>query len=159
MTFWMALSGVITSPNSLRYAYAKRYNLWVLTFWQFIEGTMRIANTSLIASGNMTTALVSSAVELDHIYGLAVQAVYTGTPSGILKLQASCDVPAAYATAGTVPTNWTDITGASVSISAAGTALINLDGQHYNWVRLVFTPTLPGSNAGTLNARLNLKGA
>lgn len=120
---------------------------------------MRIANIPLITAGDMKTTLTSAPVELDHIYGYAVQAVFTGSPAGTVKLQASCDPPTAYATAGATPANWTDVTDSSQAVSGAGSYLPNVIGGFYNWVRIVFTPTTPGSNAGTMNARINIKGA
>lgn len=120
---------------------------------------MRIANIPLIVAGDCTQPLASDPIELDHIYGYAVQAVFSGTPAGTVALQASCDPPSAYATAGTTPSNWTEITGSSQAVSGEMTYLPNVIGGFYNWVRLIFTPTEEGSNEGTLNARINIKGA
>ena len=106
----------------------------------------------------MTTTLTSDAYQLTNVYGFAVQGVFTGTPMGTIKLQASCDPPATSFLNTPAPTNWSDIGGSSQAISGAGNWLPNIIGGFYNWVRIVYTPTTPGSNAGTLNVRMNTKG-
>ena len=49
----------------------------------------------MMSNGVMTgtNTIVSDPVCLDQIYGYAIQARWTGTPRGTMKLQASCDSP------------------------------------------------------------------
>jgi hypothetical protein len=119
---------------------------------------MKSADFALITSGDMTGTITSKAIDMRQIYGYAVQGIFTGTPLGSIKLQASCDSPPTNEVGGPAPTNWSDIQESSQSISGAGNWLPNVIGSFYNWVRVVYTPTTPGSNAGTLNVRMNAKG-
>lgn len=111
---------------------------------------MRIHNDSILAAGNMSGNLTSDSTPLDHIYGFAIQCVFTGSPVGTLKLQSSCDLP------NTTPVNWTDVSGSEQSISAAGSHVWNFSGLFADWVRVVYTRT---SGSGTLNVRINMKGS
>ncbi len=113
---------------------------------------------SLVSAGAMTgaTTINSSAIPLEQIYGYAIQAVWTGTPNGTIKLQASCDVPAQTPTTAGVPTNWTDIADTSTSIAGtSGNQLWNVNGCFYRYVRLTYTNT---SSTGSLSALMSVKG-
>lgn len=112
------------------------------------------------ASMTGTVTLNSNPIRIDQIYGFAVQAEWTGTPTGAFKLQASCDSPpngSQVSNGGPdTVTNWTDIANSSYSISgSAGNYMWNFTGSFYNYVRLVYTNT---SGSGSLKANLCLKG-
>lgn len=119
---------------------------------------MRVYNEALPISnsGDMSQAtLTSDPIYLEHQFGFALQAVYTGTPTGTLKLQASCDEGTNDNGAGV--TNWTDISGATAALAgAAGNSFFNISDVHYKWARLVYTRT---GGVGTLTAQVNSKGA
>lgn len=119
---------------------------------------MRPMNIQIIKNGDMEQNIVSGPTDLVPMWGYAIQGVFTGTPAGTIKLQASCDAPPQNQFGGPVPTNWSDISGSSQAISGAGDWLPNVVSVYYNWVRVVFTPTTPSSNPGTLNVRINCKG-
>lgn len=117
---------------------------------------MRVSNDVIIDAGDMSGDLTSSVISLDQVYGYSVQAVFTGSPNGTLKLQCSDDPGSAErAPLGSGVTNWTDITGATFSITGAGDATFNVNLAFYKWARLVYTRT---SGSGSLTARCNTKG-
>ena len=119
---------------------------------------MNVFNEALIVNAVMNTTIDSPAVPIFNTYGYAVQAVFSGVPTGTLKLQASAD-PAVYAKTGTfTPANWTDIANSSVPVSAAGVFIWNFNGAFYNYVRLVYTDASGGTSTAVLNVNINCKG-
>lgn len=118
---------------------------------------MKVYNVKIVTSAVMNTTINSTPYNVQQIYGFAIQAVFTGTPTGTLKLQASCDPATNYLPANTV-TNWTDIASSSTVISAAGNFMWNTPDAMYNWVRLVYTDTSGGTSTAVLNAVINAKG-
>lgn len=112
---------------------------------------MRIKNDDLtLSSTDLDEAsITSSAVNVEHISQFAVQVVTSGTHTGTLKVQASCDEKA--------PTNWSDIPDATEAVSDGAAYLINVVDAGYNWVRVVYTKS--AFTDGTItSARINLKG-
>lgn len=77
----------------------------------------------------------------------AIQADYSGTFSGSLKLQVSND-------SDTV-TNWVDLANSSVAITSAGSYLWNVKQVAYRAVRVVYTYT---SGSVTLTLSITNKG-
>lgn len=137
---------------------------------------MRFAQTQIITNGNMASASVTSiGIDMNQQVVASISAAFTGSPVGTFKLQISNDiVPVAggslntngggnYGAAGipvgTDPAanvvNWSDYTGSSQSISAAGNFTWNLLDMGYRWIRLVYTKT---SGTGTVNAYITSKG-
>lgn len=113
---------------------------------------MRVANIPNIipVSTVLNATRTSSVVPLYQIFGYSIQVVFTGTPTGSFKLQASCDpVPQSSAPgAETVfnPVNWTDVLNSSQSVSAAGNIIWNVADVMYNYVRVVYTDTSSGTS-------------
>lgn len=108
---------------------------------------MRIFNEPVTVSnsGDMSQAtLTSNSIALDHMGLAAIQAVYTGSPVGSLKLQANVG-----------GSTWTDVASSTVSVTAAGDNMWNLADIGYSAVRVVYTKT---SGTGTLSVRANCKG-
>jgi len=124
---------------------------------------MRIGNDTMIPNGASSISMGSSfeldPVWLGHICNYAIQLVFTGTPAGNFKLQASNDLGRQASGApetddGVV--NWTDIAGSQQTISAAGDHMWQVENAGYRWVRVVWTQT---SSTGTLtSAKFNVKG-
>lgn len=107
-----------------------------------------------------TTVVNSNPIRVDQIYGFAIQAFWTGTPTGTLKLQASCDSPPKQTQVSNggpdAVTNWSDIADSSYSIAGdAGNYMWNFNGSFYNYVRLVYTNA---SGTGSLSAEICVKG-
>lgn len=98
---------------------------------------------------------------IGEFYTFSIQLVFTGTPAGTFKLQASNDPgsedsegPAGYPNVD----NWTDIEGSDQIIAAAGNHMWTVDSSGYNWVRVVWTASGPGTSPELTIARCYLKG-
>jgi len=78
----------------------------------------------------------------------AIQADYTGTFSGSLKLQVSNDEADSVV-------NWVDLTGSSIAITSAGSYIWNVKQVAYRAVRVVYTYT---SGSVTLSLSITNKG-
>ena len=74
---------------------------------------MRFYNEPVISAANAATNQNSIAVDSKLCRFASLQVVTTSTAAGTVKLQVSNDE-------GTTPTNWNDLTGATVSVSGAG---------------------------------------
>jgi hypothetical protein len=111
--------------------------------------------------GSGTDASVSQqseAVDLNYRYGVAFQAVFTGSPVGTISLQGSCDYGARnpqQAGGNYQIVNWTDIANSSASVTGAGTVSWNFQGSFYKWIRVIYTAS---SGSGTISIRANSKG-
>ncbi len=123
---------------------------------------MRSNTLSLLKNAVMTgtSEVDSSPITIDQIFGYAVQAIWTGTPNGTMLLQASCDAPARETQTSNggpdVVTNWSDITGTSITIAgSSGNFMWNLDGTFYRYFRLKYVNT---SGTGSLTVNAVLKG-
>lgn len=112
---------------------------------------MKFAQDNIIVNGDMSANISSEAILLDQIYGFAMQAVYSGSPVGTLKIQVSCDITNDRSNV----VNWDDLAGSSVAISASGITTYNVDAQFYKWIRIVYVFT---SGTGALNVAYNSKG-
>lgn len=104
------------------------------------------------------STLNSTIIPLEQAFGCAIQAVWTGTPNGTIKLQASCDLPVNNIGQGSqTVTNWTDIANTpQVIAGSSGNFMWNITSAMYRYVRLTYTNT---SGSGTLNAVMCVKGA
>lgn len=113
---------------------------------------MKFLNEKIISDKAMNVNFESQPILLDQIYGANLQAVYTGTPNGFFKLQASNDdVPLT-----SQVTNWTDVIGSTQLISSSGSIMWNLNGAFYRWVKIVYTVT---SGTGVCNITVFGKGS
>ena len=93
----------------------------------------------------MSSDIISLETNIDEAASTCVQATFTGSPVGEIKLQAS-NHPAVL--------GYTDITTSITAISGAGSYMVNSDLPAYSYVRLVYTHT---SGTGTLNSFINAK--
>lgn len=122
---------------------------------------MRVGNDLIVSSGSMTgtSTINSDPFWIGHAAGYCVQAVWTGTPNGAFKLQASIDPVEPSPNNSNEPTitNWEDVADSSYSVTgAAGSYTWNVSNAFYRWVRVVYTNT---SSTGTLTSvRYNTKG-
>lgn len=112
---------------------------------------MRAVNSQILSNADASADQASAAVPSSQIFYISAQAVVTGTSTGTLKLQFSND--ACEGSQSPVPTNWNNITGATVTISGAGTYAILKTELSYRFVRAVFTHT--NAAAGTITAVIN----
>lgn len=112
------------------------------------------ATTTLGASLNMRP------IWLGHIAHYSIQLVFTGTPAGTFKLQASNDEGSPHAAGDAAKysgvSNWTDVADSSQVVAAAGNIMWDVQNASYNWVRVVYTRS---SSTGTLTVgRAYVKG-
>lgn len=124
----------------------------------FYANALRYSTSPIITAGSMGASTNSIGIDLNQILNCSIQAVWTGTPTGTLKIQVSNDnVP--YGTSSNPSANvvnWTDYTGSSQSLSgSAGNFVWNMLDSGYRWIRLVYTRS---SGTGTINAAIVGKG-
>lgn len=114
---------------------------------------MSSLNRAVVTAGDATATVNSSIVDGTNLYWISAQVVFSVANSGTLKLQGSNDFdPDSVNIAGNyTPTNWSDITGATVTPAAATVAMIQKVETSYQWIRAVWTPT---AGAGTFTVRI-----
>lgn len=101
-----------------------------------------IYNYKIVTDGDMSGDITSQVVDMSLTNGYAVQAWFTGSPVGTLRLEASND-----------ESQWTEIS--SSEISAAGSVMWLEDYAMYDKLRIRYSRT---SGSGTLNVQINGKG-
>lgn len=109
--------------------------------------------TTIISAGDMSGNINSSAVDVGFYDVVSVQAVWTGTPTGSLKLQASN----AFVTscAAIAAGDWSDISSSTVAlVGSADNVMYNVANFAYKCLRLVYTRT---GSTGVLNASISTK--
>lgn len=85
----------------------------------------------------------SDPIKTEFVVMASLQAVSTGTSTGTVKIQVSNDPITA------VPTNWTDLSGATVNVTAASKVIIPKYDSCYNWTKIVYTKN--NGDTGTLS--------
>ncbi len=117
---------------------------------------MRAYNEVLLAAGNAAGNLTTAPLQLEYAFGYAMQFIFTGTPSGTIQLQVSCDAPinANFSTATYVPTDWVNF-GSPITVTSGANQVVNSVNAYYPYVRAVYTAT---SGTGTLTVTGNVKG-
>lgn len=127
---------------------------------------MRTFNQQITTEQTLNANYNSPYVPLKNILLYNVAAIITGTPTGIIKLQASND-PETNDTQTNItsgrppavgPVNWVDITDSSFSLSAAGETMWNVKDVAYNYVRVVYTDTSGGASTAVMKIIFNGKG-
>lgn len=123
---------------------------------------MKSNTITLLTNASMTgtDTITSAPIPLDQIYGYAIQASWTGTPTGTFSLQASSESPPTQSqVANGGPDNitlWDTIANSSYSIAgSSGTYMWNVNLAFYRYVQLVYTNT---SGTGSLSAIMSAKG-
>jgi hypothetical protein len=119
---------------------------------------VKLYNKKIVDNAAMSADIESVAYNVQQLLGYAIQAVFIGTPTGTLKLQASCDPATAITPGGSPVSDWTDIADSSHAISIEGDFMWNVSDVMYNWVRLVYTDASGGTSDGVLNVIINAKG-
>lgn len=98
-------------------------------------------------AGNVSSA----AIRADQVFAVSAQAIATSTLNGSVKLQVSNDpVDNSMGNTGKAPTNWNDVSGATVTINAASSFLVPKTEICANWYRWVWT-----NSSGTGNITVN----
>lgn len=113
---------------------------------------MRYVNETALSAVSAAVNTNSNAIPADQLFYASAQIIATGSPTAIVKFQASNDPKTG---APGIPTNWTDIPSATVTLSASGTALIPKFEVCYSWLRI----SLVAGGTGTVTVNVNCKGA
>lgn len=115
---------------------------------------MRQLNTNIIpvqSAATVTTAAINAA----NLFQVSAQITATGAgAAGTLKIQVSNDYTDD-TNPNFAPTNWSDLSGATVTVSGAGVLLIPKQEICYQYIRLVYT----NSGTGTISVMLKGLGA
>ena len=114
-------------------------------------------NEPLIEAVSMATDITSDPIDVRNLIVGSIQCDFTGAPDGNIRLQCSNDTSEFLKQPGIqpAPTNWTDITGSVITISAAGNVMYNLTSIGYDLLRVVYTRN---SGTGSLTVRMVGKG-
>lgn len=116
---------------------------------------MNLSSTAMTG----TTILTSEAVATDQLFACAIQAVWTGAPTGTFKLQATSDAPDfTNQTSKGISTyqNWTDILDSPYAVTASGDYMWNIFDIGFRAIRVVYTNT---SGTGAITSlKLSAKG-
>lgn len=106
----------------------------------------------------MNANLNSVSLQAWNVLCYSIQVVFTGTPTGTFKLQASCDPSAQavstgnYTSAVTAPVHWSDIANTSTMVSSAGNVFWNMEDIGYNWIRVVYTDGSSGMSTAIITS-------
>ncbi len=125
---------------------------------------MRFGSANLVTNGSMSGNVTSNGIDLQQEWIYSIQALWSGSGIGELKLQVSNDNPSPPLSgpAGTDPAakvvNWTTYSGSASSTSATSGSsnfMWNVVYPGYRWVRVVYTAT---SGSGALTCQYFGKG-
>lgn len=105
-----------------------------------------------VTAGDLSANLTSPVTDIRYLDNIAIQLIFTGTPTGTFVVQGSLDYMRAFSeearavNAGT----WTTITlGSTLAASgAAGNILVDLNQLSFPYIRVVYTRT---SGTGSLD--------
>lgn len=130
---------------------------------------MRIAQDTLALNGEEVREIpvdLSAGFNLDpiwlgHAMDFSIQLVFTGTPAGTFKLQASADKGTSTKGEGfydlnSTLGNWTDIDCSDQILTEAGDHMWTGQDLGFRWVRVVWTPT--GGSGSLTSAQFSTKG-
>jgi hypothetical protein len=105
---------------------------------------MRFTENIILNIPTLATT-TSASIDLSNIVAFSIQFTWTGTPTGTVSINASCD-----------GTNWTLIPNSSAATGgAAGNFLVNYFEAGFRYIQAVYTNT---SGTGTVIAVYNGKG-
>lgn len=125
-------------------------------------------NTLLIPPTALSAGFTSNPAQIVDSDGYAIQLVFTGS---ICMFSAEIEVstdpyfvpPASNYGQGNqpvinTPTNFDILTDSPQTFTTAGTFTYNVNPAEYVWIRIVITDNSGGTNNGTVQATLNVKG-
>lgn len=111
---------------------------------------MRVSQQQLFSAVNAGINETSGPCDVSQLSSFSLQSISTGTATGTIQVQVSNDPPA-NGDPGITPSNWTNLAGATIAVTAASTLLLPRTASCYNWLRLTFTTS---AGAGFLTANL-----
>jgi len=106
----------------------------------------------LATGGDLSADYQSPSQYMPQMYIASIQAKWTGSPTGSLKLQISNNDPNVTAAANII---WSDYTGSTTSVSGPGNFLWNLSSLGFNLIRVVYTYV---SGSGSIDITISGKG-
>jgi hypothetical protein len=106
---------------------------------------MKTGNGQIGSTGDLSASYNSDAIDLKDATMFSLQAVLTGSPVGTIKLQVTNEP---------TPSNWKDVNGSSVSITAATNVVWDKSRAPYRWVRIAYTRS---SGTGSINIYATMK--
>lgn len=123
-------------------------------------GTASYPAKNIIPLNTVLNANINGqAMQLLASFSYSIQIVFTGTPTGTFKLQASADAYPNPVPNVTWPVHWSDVADSSFAVSAAGNVMWTVEFPGYNWVRVVYTDGSSGSSTAIItSATFNAKG-
>lgn len=101
-------------------------------------------NVKIVTNGDMSSTITSSVTDLSKTDGYGIEANWTGSPVGTLKLQVSIN---------NLP--FVDYPSSATAVNGPGTAIWEVTTAFYSSIQLVY---IPSSGSGTLNAQILGKG-
>jgi hypothetical protein len=107
--------------------------------------SFRTDDVVLLTNSSMGADFEAPPINVAAYIGISVQAIYTGSPTGTLVIQASGAVTNR---PGDIDSSsWVDI--GNDPVTAAGSSLFNIRTPFYKWVRIVYRRT---SGTGTVTS-------
>lgn len=102
----------------------------------------------LSATDSSSTSVMStSQIDANQLFNASFQILFDGTTSaGTFSLQASNDIDNVQysSSAGFTVTNWSDIPGSTVAVTAGVSEILPLANMGYRWIRGVYTGNASG---------------
>lgn len=120
---------------------------------------MRSKHDYIFSGVPLTTAVTASQVlNLKNMEGTYVQVWWSGTSTGVFKLQTSGDKDDRLDASSTL-THWTDYPNSAISASSAPDKNLawNVSGAYFSFLRLVHSGAV--GTSGSMTAQANVKGA
>lgn len=111
--------------------------IFALIFWPSIALAQLAAGVDYFVQSKPMGSLYYSPPKPVIVSGFSVQAVFTGNPNGILKIQTSNN-----------GVDFSDILAGTYTVTAAGSVMFNIISANFAWFRLAY---LPSSGNGTLD--------
>jgi hypothetical protein len=108
---------------------------------------MRYLSQTSLNAQDASASANGPVIDSSELLYMSVQIVATGSPTGTVKIQGSNDPGNSMSL--TVPTNWTDLTSKSKTLTTSGAFMIETFQPTYRWVRVVYTAG--GTGAVTVN--------
>lgn len=121
---------------------------------------MRVFNYPVQTNTLLNTSFKSTFVPLKNIFMYSMAAIVTGTPNGVVTLEASNDPETDPSFPSSLtPTNWVKIKSSDFTLTSSGRTLWNVQGIAYNYVRLSYADSSGGTSTATMTIIYNGKGA
>lgn len=127
---------------------------------------MRVFNKTIASNISLNASYNSPYVPMKQMYTYTVSAQITGTPTGIIQLQASNDPETNDSQTNTMsntapsvaPTNWVTIKNSPFVVTTEGECMWNVFYAGYNYIRVQYIDNSGGTSMATMVIIFNGKG-